>query len=111
MMAARGWQRCFEDPIEILGHKPLIALKDAADYIVKLPKTEHEAPEWQTAMEVLVLVATLGGPTMFSRIGVMRPLNRHVECVFDPSRKEKHWSRRKLARDREAGSRRARSMS
>jgi hypothetical protein len=27
-------------------------------------------------------------------------LNRHVERVFDPSRKEKHWGRRKLARDR-----------
>src|SRR6266404_582450 len=26
--------------------------------------------------------------------------NRHVERVFDPSRKEKHWGRRKLARDR-----------
>ena len=50
-MAAKGWQRCFEDPIEILGRKPLITLKDAADYILKLPKTEHEAPEWLAAME------------------------------------------------------------
>jgi hypothetical protein len=47
-----------------------------------------------------MLVADHGGPTMFARIGVMRPLNRHVERVFDPSRKEKHWGRRKLARDR-----------
>ena len=38
-------------------------------------------------MEALILVATLGGPTMFARIGVMRALNRHVERVFDPSRK------------------------
>jgi hypothetical protein len=37
---------------------------------------------------------------MFARIGVMRALNRHVERVFDPSRKEKHWGKRKLARDR-----------
>jgi hypothetical protein len=51
-------------------------------------------------MEALILVATSGGPTMFARIGVMRALNRHVERVFDPSRKEKHWGRRKLARDR-----------
>jgi len=27
-------------------------------------------------------------------------LNRHVERVFDPSRKDHHWRRRKLARDR-----------
>ena len=25
----------------------------------------------------------------------MRALNRHVERVFDPSRKDKHWGRRK----------------
>jgi len=30
------------------------------------------------------------GPPMFARIGVMKALNRHVEQVFDPSRKEKH---------------------
>ncbi len=35
-----------------------------------------------------------------ARIGVMRALNRHIERVFDLSRKEKHWGRRRLARDR-----------
>jgi hypothetical protein len=59
-----------------------------------------EAAEWQAAMEALMLVATLGGPSLFARIGVMRALNRHVERVFDSSRKEKHWGRKKLARDR-----------
>jgi hypothetical protein len=51
-------------------------------------------------MEVLMLVARLGGPTMFARIGVIRALNRHAERVFDPSWKETHWGKRKLARDR-----------
>jgi hypothetical protein len=41
-----------------------------------------------------------GGPTMFARIGIMRALNRHVERVFNPGRKEHRWGRRKLARDR-----------
>ena len=40
--------------------------------------------EWRTAMEALILVADLGGPTMFTRIGIMRVLNRHVERVFNP---------------------------
>jgi len=35
-------------------------------------------------MEALILVADLGGPTMFTRIGIMRALNRHVERVFNP---------------------------
>jgi cob(I)alamin adenosyltransferase len=69
------------------------------NYITKLPKAEHEAQEWQAAMESLILVATLGGSAMLARIGVMRALNRRFERVFDPSRKEKHWGRRKLARD------------
>jgi hypothetical protein len=51
-------------------------------------------------MEALILVATSGGPTMFARIGIMRALNRNVERVFNLDRKEHHWGRRKLARDR-----------
>ena len=80
--------------------KPLLTLRDAALYITKLPKAEHDAEEWQAAMLALLLVAEHDGPTMFARIGVMRALNRHVERAFDPSRKDKHWGRRKLARDR-----------
>jgi hypothetical protein len=37
---------------------------------------------------------------MLARIGVMRALNRNVERKFDSSRKDKHWERRKLARER-----------
>jgi hypothetical protein len=61
---------------------------------------ESDTVEWQAAMQALLLVAEHDGPTMFARIGVMRALNRRVERVFDPSHKEKHWGRRKLARDR-----------
>jgi hypothetical protein len=74
-------------------------LKDAASYIMKLPKAEHSAPEWQAAMEALILVAENDGPTMLARIGVMRALNRHVERVFNPDRKTHHWGKRKLKRD------------
>jgi hypothetical protein len=56
--------------------------------------------EWQTALECLMLVVKLGGPTMFARICIMRALNRRVERAFDPSQKDKHRGRRKLARDR-----------
>jgi hypothetical protein len=55
--------------------------------------------EWQAAIEALMFVANRGGPTMLARIGVMKALNRHVERVFDPSRKDHHWGKRKLARD------------
>jgi hypothetical protein len=57
------------------------------------------AAEWQAAMEALILVATLGGPTMFARIGLMRALNKNVARVFT-DRKVHRWGRRTLARDR-----------
>ena len=95
-----AWDQTFFDPIVLPNGKKLITLRDAAEYITELPKAEHDASEWQAAMEALLLVAENSGPPMFARIGVMRALNRHVERVFDPSRKDKHWGRRKLARDR-----------
>lgn len=86
-------------PIPVQEGKPLVTLRDAANYITKLPKAEHKADEWQAAMQALLLVAEQNGPTMFARIGMMRALNRHVELVFNSERKETHWGKRKLKRD------------
>jgi hypothetical protein len=100
VISDRGWSREFDDPIVLPEGEKLRTQQDAATHITNLPKKESDLPEWQAAIEALILVADRGGPTMFARIGVMRALNRHVERVFDPSRKEKHWGKRKLARDR-----------
>jgi hypothetical protein len=86
-----SWSRRFEEPIPARGRQ-LVTLQDAGNYITKLPKAEHTAPEWQDAMQALMLVAR-DGPTMFARIGVMRALNRHVERVFNPGRKEQGFER------------------
>jgi hypothetical protein len=40
--------------------------------VTELPKAEHDAEEWQAAMQVLLLVAEHDGPAMFARIGIMR---------------------------------------
>jgi hypothetical protein len=95
-----SWDQQFSEPILLPMGKPLVTLRDAALHITKLPKAEHDAPESQAAMQALLLVAEHNGPTMFARVGVMRALNRRVERVFDSSRKETHWGKRKLARDR-----------
>lgn len=94
------WSRKFDEPISLPKGRLLVTLKDAGTYITMLPKAEHTAAEWQAAMEALILVATLGGPTMFARIGIMRALNRHIVREFKSSGKKAHWSRAKLARDR-----------
>ena len=71
-----SWDQRFDDPIVLPGRKPLVTLRDAALYITKLPKAEHDAPEWQAAMEAVLLVAERNGPTMLARIGMMRAINR-----------------------------------
>ena len=50
-------------------------------------------------MQALLLVEEQDGPLMFARIGIMRAINRHVERVFDPSRKDHHWGQEKLKSD------------
>jgi cob(I)alamin adenosyltransferase len=93
-----SWDKRFGDPIavpETAGH-----VRDVATYITKLPKAEHDADEWQAAMEALLLVVEHGGPPRCARIGIMRAINRHVEREFNSSRKDTHWKPRKLARDR-----------
>ena len=92
------WSTPFDDPIPLPQGRSLVTLKDAAGYITKLPKGESDLPEWQAAIEVLMLCSR-SGPTMMARIGVMKALNRHVERVFNPERKATHWGKRKLKRD------------
>jgi hypothetical protein len=72
-MAERaGWSREFDEPIAWPGDRQLVTLHDAATFITGLLDGESALPEWQAAIEALMLVANLGGPTMFARIGIMR---------------------------------------
>jgi hypothetical protein len=92
------WSTPFEDPIILPDGRKLLTLKDAADYVTKLPKKELALPKWQAAIEALMLCSR-SGPSMMARIGVMKALNRHVERVFNPERKDTHWGKFKLKRD------------
>ena len=94
-----SWSRAFDDRIPLPRSRQLVTLKDAANYIQRLPKAEQDFEEWQAAVEALLLVVELNGPTMMAHIGFMRALNRNVERTFNPDRKDTHWGKRKLARD------------
>jgi hypothetical protein len=67
-----SWDQRFFDPITLPGRKPLVTLRDAAEYITELPKAEHDVDEWQAAMQALLLVAKQDGPAMFARIGAIQ---------------------------------------
>jgi hypothetical protein len=99
MKRPQGWKRPFDDPIPLPRGRQLVTLRDAGDYVAKLPKAKYMTAEWQAAMFALMLVVDLNGPTMMARIGIMRALNRHVERVFSSDRKDTQWGKRKLKRD------------
>jgi hypothetical protein len=73
----KGWTRNFDAPIPLANGRKLITLRDAALYITELPKAEHDAPEWQTAPDILVKTAERGWPEMFANIAMLQALHRH----------------------------------
>jgi hypothetical protein len=51
-------------PDPVAEGRRLVPLQDTGNYITKLPKAEHESPEWQAAMEALILAVESDGRTM-----------------------------------------------
>lgn len=93
-----GWQRRFDEPIALPNGSQLLTFRDAATYATKLPKTESAGAEWLAAIEALMLVAELGGPTMFARIGVMRALNAKKAPANPVSRARRSVRKYKILR-------------
>ena len=74
-------------------------LRDAAEYIQKLPKAE-QLPHWQAAVEALIMAAEGRAPLLHARVGMLRAMNHGVEreCSI-PIAKRTRWGKRKLKRD------------
>ena len=56
--------REFDEPIALPDGTKLVCC--ATRHITALPKKESAAPAWQAAIEALMLVVELGGPTVFA---------------------------------------------
>ncbi len=96
-----SWDLKFPDPIEIPDGKLLACLRDAGNYITSLSKAQYDAPEWQTAMHILIQAADHGGPIVFARIGMMQALYPKGTPVYGGDRRNPHWrTRRKKVNDR-----------
>ena len=65
--------RRFDDPIPLPRGRQLVTLKDAADYIMKLPKAGQNHERWQTAIHCLIGAAE-GRLHMHAEIGMLRAL-------------------------------------
>jgi hypothetical protein len=65
-----GWDRKIDDPIELPRRAhTLVTLKDAAEYLMKLPKAEQSLVEWQTTIACLIGTAEARDFMMHARIG------------------------------------------
>jgi hypothetical protein len=71
-MPDKSWHRTFDAPIPLPGGGELRTLRDAGNYIAKLPKREHDTPGWRAGIQALMLVVEHGGDTVVPRIGIMR---------------------------------------
>jgi hypothetical protein len=82
------WSSTFHDPIPMAKGKPLRTLKDAADYVLRLPKKVAAAEHWQIAMEQLIDAAEGRNFIMHARIGMLRALNHGLpDPKTEPRRK------------------------
>ena len=54
-----SWSARFDEPIPLSNGRELVTLKDAADYITKLPKAEHDREHWLLAVRLLLDAAAM----------------------------------------------------
>jgi hypothetical protein len=95
-----SWDRPFPQPVPLPKGPPARTLRDAANFIKKLSKAEHDRQEWRLAVHMLIEAAEDRGPMLFARMGLLRAINSDVERALDPSsRKDTPWGRRMLRRD------------
>lgn len=65
-----SWDRPFDQPVPLPGERPARTLRDAANYIRKLPESQRDTPEWRLAIQMLLDAAEDCGPMLFARIGI-----------------------------------------
>jgi hypothetical protein len=74
-------------PVPLPEKGMLVTLRDVGAYIEKLPKKDHDRPEWQTAIRDLMRAAEGHGPwRFFARIAIMRALyGKALPLIGNPS--------------------------
>ena len=84
-----SWDRPFGQPVPLPAGRSARTLRDAGDYIRKLPQSERDAPEWRLAIQMLIDAAEDRGPVLFARMGIERALERTLSVPID--RKTHPW--------------------
>ena len=80
---ADAWDREFEYPVP-----GMRTLRDAANYIVKLPAAEQKKRHWLTAAEAVLMAAEDRGPMMHGHIGMLQALSHGNPVPVHPPRRK-----------------------
>ena len=83
------WDVQFPQPIDLPNGTVVTTLREAADYISQLPKSEQDTKEWQIASDALAQAADNAGSVWFARIGMMRALCRKNAKAVHRVRKDR----------------------
>lgn len=77
-----SWDSPFDRPVPLPNGALAQTLRDAANYIKKLPKSERHRREWRLAIHLLIEAADDQGPMTFARMGILLAIERSAEPHF-----------------------------
>ena len=69
-----SWDRPFDQPLPLPRGTPARTLREAANFIVTLPKAQRDRPEWRLAIHLLIDAAEDRGPMLFARLGILNAM-------------------------------------
>src|SRR5262245_19992162 len=94
-----SWDRPFAQPVPLPKGPPAQTLRDAADYIRRLPQPARDWQEWRLAIQMLIDAAEDRGPMLFARKGIVRALEVNIEEALAPEPPDPRQDKRKTDRD------------
>jgi hypothetical protein len=83
------WSDRFDDPIPLPNSRPIMTLKNAADFIMALPKPDMSSEPWQIALKQLIDAAEGRNPIMHARIAILRALSHGKPAPAKPPRRKR----------------------
>jgi hypothetical protein len=89
-----SWERPFDQPVPLPKGPPARTLRDAANYIKKLPASERETPECRLAIQVLIDAAEDRGPMLLAKMGIQCAFYRNAKRPMIPHRFSQTGSKR-----------------
>jgi hypothetical protein len=96
-----SWSKRFEEPIVLDDGTTLRTLRDAIQHLADtVPKAEQKHEKVTIAADHLTRSAEQNYPMYFARAATLQAIYRNRERVFNPDRKDHHWGKRTLKRDR-----------